>query len=302
MRLHPWLWIGFGLLLLTALIVELNLFRPRSRELGMKEAVLRSASWVALALLFSLGICYRQSEEKALQFLAGYVIELSLSVDNLLVFLFVFTFFQVPPQPQHKVLFWGMLGALITRAVFIALGIMLIQLSPWVRFLFGAVLVLGSVRMFGGQKKTVEPENNPVLRLFRHFFPVSESYHSDRFFTKSDGRVAATPLFMVLVVVESTDLVFALDSVPAVLAITTDPLIVYTSNIFAILCLRSLFFALAGVLAKIRFLRYGLTAMLLFVGAKMLVADWYRMPTSVSLVILASLLAFTVAASLIWHH
>jgi len=281
------------------LVLDLGIFRRRSREVGPKEALTWSAVWIGLALVFNTGIYYWHGEEKALQFFTGYLVELSLSVDNLFVFLLVFDFFTVPAQYRHKVLFWGIIGALIMRAVFIAAGITLIAKFHWTTYLFGALLIASGIKMTLKRDKEIHPERNPVLKVFRRFMQVTPDYEGDRFFVKRHGRILASPLFPVVLILESTDLVFAVDSVPAVLAITSDPFIVFTSNVFAILGLRSMFFALEGVMKRFRYLHYGLSAALVFVGAKMLLAAFFKIPTWVSLLLIASIVAVSVFASLL---
>jgi len=292
-----WIWIGFGAFVLAMLALDLGVFHRKPHQVGMKEALRWSSVWAALALLFTAGVWRWRGGDKGLEFLTGYLVELSLSVDNLFVFLLIFAYFKVPAQYQHKVLFWGILGALVMRAGFIAAGVTLMQKFHWIIYLFGAVLVVSGLKMAFEKDKEVHPEKNPVLKLFRRFMPVTAEYHAGRFFVKQGKLWLATPLFIVLLMLETTDLVFAVDSVPAVLAITTDPFIVYTSNVFAILGLRSMFFALAGVMKLFAHLHYGLAAVLVFVGAKMLLAGFYKIPTLASLLVIVGLLAVTVAAS-----
>ncbi|MST94532.1 MAG: TerC family protein [Pedosphaera sp.] len=294
-----WLWIGFSIFVLAMLALDLGVFHRKSHTVGMKEALTWSGVWIALALIFNAGIWYWHGTTKGLTFLTGYVVELSLSVDNLFVFLLIFAYFKVPAQYQHKVLFWGILGALVMRAVFIGAGIALIQKFHWIIYVFGAVLVISGLKMAFEKDKEVHPEKNPVLKLFRRFMPVTGEYHGGDFFVKREKLWLATPLFIVLLMLETTDLVFAVDSVPAVLAITTDPFIVYTSNVFAILGLRSMFFALAGVMKLFHYLHYGLAAVLVFVGGKMLLAGFYKIPTLASLLVIIGLLAVAVVASLL---
>jgi len=296
---HLLAWMGFSAFVLTTLVLDLGIFRRRSREVGPKEALTWSAVWIGLALVFNTGIYYWHGEEKALQFFTGYLVELSLSVDNLFVFLLVFDFFTVPAQYRHKVLFWGIIGALIMRAVFIAAGITLIAKFHWTTYLFGALLIASGIKMTLKRDKEIHPERNPVLKVFRRFMQVTPDYEGDRFFVKRHGRILASPLFPVVLILESTDLVFAVDSVPAVLAITSDPFIVFTSNVFAILGLRSMFFALEGVMKRFHYLHYGLSAALVFVGAKMLLAAFFKIPTWVSLLLIASIVAVSVFASLL---
>ena len=297
MTASVWVWMGFGMFVVAMLALDLGVFHRKSHTVGMKEALAWSAAWVGLAVLFCVGVWHWRGGGKGLEFLTGYFVELSLSVDNLFVFLLIFGYFKVPAQYQHKTLFWGVLGALVMRAVFIAAGVTLMQRVHWIIYLFGAVLVVSGVKMAVGKDREVHPEKNPVLRLFRRFMPVTREYQGGRFFVKQETAWAATPLFIVVLMLETTDLVFAVDSVPAVLAITTDPFIVYTSNAFAILGLRSMFFALAGIIRLFTYLHYGLAAVLVFVGAKMLISGFYTIPTLVSLLFIAVLLLVPIIAS-----
>lgn len=299
MTVSFFVWVGFGVFVLAMLALDLGVFHRNCHPVSMKEALTWSGVWIALALVFNAGVWYWNGGDKGLEFLTGYVVELSLSVDNLFVFLLIFGYFKVPAHFHHKVLFWGILGALIMRAVFIAAGVTLMQKFHWIIYVFGAVLVISGLKMAFERDKEVHPEKNPVLKLFRRFMPVTSEYHAGRFFVKQGQTWMATPLFIVLLMLETTDLVFAVDSVPAVLAITTDPFIVYTSNVFAILGLRSMFFALAGVMKLFHYLHYGLSAVLIFVGAKMLLAGFYKIPTLASLLVIVALLSVAVAASLI---
>ncbi len=295
---HPLAWIGFGAFVLAMLALDLGVFHRQSHEVRLKEALLWSGIWIGLALIFNVGIYYRHGGEKALQFFTGYLVELSLSVDNLFVFLLIFGYFKVPAQYRHKVLFWGIVGALVMRAVFIALGITLLAKFHWVIYMFGALLIGSGIKMAFSRDKEIHPEQNPVLKLFRRFMHVTPAYEGDRFFVKQHRRILASPLFMVLLILESTDLVFAVDSVPAVLAITPDPFIVYTSNVFAILGLRSMFFALEGIMHRFHHLHYGLSAVLVFVGAKMLTSGFYTIPTWISLSVIVCILSVSIIASL----
>jgi tellurite resistance protein TerC len=292
-------WIGFGVFVAVMLALDLGVFHRQSHEVQIKEALAWCVVWVLLAAIFNAGVFAWRGHGPGLEFLTGYVMELSLSVDNLFVFLLLFRFFRVPVEYQHKVLFWGILGALVMRAVFIAAGISLIRNFHWIIYVFGAFLIYTGIRIAFQKDHEIHPEKNPVLRLARQIFPTTPDYVGNRFFVKVNGRGAVTPLFIVLVLVETTDLIFAVDSVPAVLAITTDPFIVYTSNVFAVLGLRSMFFALSGVMNLFRFLHYGLASVLVFVGAKMLLADYVPIPTWLSLAVIASLLVTAVLASLI---
>jgi tellurite resistance protein TerC len=293
-------WVAFAVIVFVLLVLDLKVFHRKSRVITLKESLLWTAFWVALALLFNLGIYLWRGHGPALEFLTCYLIEESLSIDNLFVFLLVFSYFAVAPAYQHKVLFWGIIGAIIMRLAFIEVGVTLLERFHWVFYIFGAFLVVTAIRMAFQRDEKIDPENNVVLRLFRRFVPVTSSYEEDRFFVKRAGRFVATPLFIVVLVVETTDLVFALDSIPAALAITLDPFIVYTANIFAILGLRSLYFALAGVMRLFHYLRYGLVVVLIFVGVKMLIADFYKIPTEIALGAVVGVLLISVIASIIW--
>ena len=295
------LWGSFGTFVLTMLALDLGVFHRQARVVNVKEALRWSAIWIALALLFNLGVYLWYGTDAALAFLTGYILEESLSVDNLFVFLMILSYFSVPPAYQHKVLFWGILGALIMRGLMIAVGTVLIQMFHWLLYIFGGFLIVTGVRMVLRQHDQVHPEQNPVVRLFTRFMPVTTAYHAEKFFVQLNGRYFATPLFVVLLMIEVTDVVFALDSIPAVLAVTTDPFIVYTSNVFAILGLRSLFFALSGLMALFHYLRYGLAVVLVFIGAKMLVAEVYHIPVHWALAVVVGVLLLSVLASLIYH-
>lgn len=293
------LWGGFGVFVLCMLALDLGVFHRESRPVAVKEALRWSGIWIALALVFNLGIYVWHGTDAALAFLAGYVLEESLSVDNLFVFLMLFSYFNVPPSYQHKVLFWGILGALVMRALMIAVGTALIQEFHWVLYIFGGFLIFTGVKMLK-QHADIHPEHNPVVRLFTRLMPVTSTYHGDKFFVHLDGRYFATPLFVTLLIVEVTDVVFALDSIPAILAITTDPFIVFTSNVFAIMGLRSLFFALSGLIGLFHYLRYGLAAVLTFIGAKMLLSDIIHLPIALALAIVLGVLGLSVLASLLF--
>ena len=279
------------------LVLDLGVFHRRAHTVKFREALAWSGAWIALAAIFAVVIFFWHGRTPALEFVTGYVIELSLSVDNLFVFLLIFRFFQVPAIHQHKVLFWGILGALIMRATFIAAGVSLIQRFHWIIYAFGAFLVYSGIKLFFQEEAEIHPEKNPVLRLFRRWVPVTKDYVGNRFFVRSAG-LYATPLFVVLLVVETTDLLFAVDSIPAILAITRDAFIVYTSNVFAILGLRSMYFALAGMMEMFRYLHYGLSLVLISVGAKMLLSHYFEIPTSVALAAVAGVLAISVIASM----
>lgn len=301
-------WAGFGAFVLTMLALDLGVFHRKAHEAKMREALTWSGTWVGLSLLFNLGIylgwigAYAGAaarQQAALDFLTSYVIEYSLSVDNVFVFAVMFSYFAVPPVFQHKVLFWGILGALVMRAAMIFAGIALLHAFHWVIYLFGAILIFGGVKLWRNEEVEIEPQKNPVVRLVRRFMPVARGDHGQRFFIRENGALAATPLFVVLVLVEWTDLVFAVDSIPAVLAVTDDPFIVFTSNVMAILGLRSLYFALARIMQRFHLLHYGLAAILVFIGVKMLTADFYKVPTLVALGVVAGILVVSVIASLL---
>jgi len=295
------MWVGFNLFVLAMLALDLGVFHRKAHAVTVREALVWSAVWIALALLFNMGVYFWRGPETALDFLTGYLIEKSLSVDNIFVFLLIFSAFRVPSQYQHTVLFWGIVGALLLRALFIAIGITLLQTFHWVVYLFGAFLLLTGVKMaIQQQEREIDPERHLVLRLLRRFLPITEGYEDGKFFVKRGGRAFATPLFIVLLVVETTDVIFAVDSIPAILAITVDPFIVYTSNVFAILGLRALYFALADLAHRFHFLHYGLAAILVFVGVKMLLVDVYKIPIGMALSVVASILLLSVLASLVW--
>jgi tellurite resistance protein TerC len=264
----------------------------------VREALTWSAIWIALALGFMALVWYTRGSRVALEFLTCYLIEESLSVDNLFVFLMLFTYFQVPARLHHKALFWGIVGAIVMRAVFISLGVAVVQRFEWLIYGLGALLVVMGIRMAVAKEQEVHPERNPVLRLFRRYFPISEDYAEDRFFIRRAGRRIATPLFVVLLVIESTDVVFAIDSVPAALAISTDPFVVYTANVFAILGLRSLYFALAGLMPMFAYLHYGLSVILVFTGVKMMLSHWVRIPIGIVLSFIGLTLLISVLASM----
>jgi tellurite resistance protein TerC len=298
MSSQVWMWVAFNVFVLAMLAVDLGVVHRRAHEVTLKEALVWSGIWIALALLFALGVYVWYGSQPALEFLTGYLIEKSLSVDNIFVFVLIFSYFKVPPRYQHEVLFWGILGALVMRAIFIFAGIALLQRLHWIIYVFGALLILTGIKMAMEKDKEIHPDKNPLLKLFRRLVPVTEDYHADHFFVKQAGHYAATPLFIVLLVVETTDVIFAVDSIPAILGITVNPFLVYTSNVFAILGLRALYFALAGVMQLFHYLHYGLSAILVFVGAKMLLADVYKLSVGVALGVIAGILLIAVIASL----
>jgi tellurite resistance protein TerC len=293
-----WLWAGFNVFVLAMLALDLGVFHRKAHEVSMKEATAWSAVWISLALLFNVGIWHFMGPQAGLEFLTGYLIEKSLSVDNIFVIALLFSYFAVPSLYQHRVLFWGILGALVMRAAFILAGSALLASFHWIIYIFGGFLILTGVKMALTRDTEIHPEHNPLMKLVRRLVPVTSDYRGQKFFVRENGKLWATPLFLVLVMVESTDLVFAVDSIPAIFAVTKDPFIVYTSNVFAILGLRSLYFLLAGVMQKFVYLKLGLSAILVFVGVKMTIVDFYKIPSSVSLLVIAALLAISIGASL----
>ncbi len=301
-----WIWVGFNVFVLAMLALDLGVFHREAHEVSMKEAAAWSALWVSLALVFNYGIYHFMGRQAGLEFLTGYLIEKALSVDNIFVFVLIFSYFQVPPKYQHRVLFWGILGALLMRGAMIGAGVILIERFHWIIYVFGAFLVFTGIRMATQEEMDIEPESNPVIRLVRRFMPVSPVYHGQKFFVREAVvpggplRRVATPLFVVLVLVETTDLIFAVDSIPAIFAVTREPFLVYTSNVFAILGLRALYFLLAGVIHKFHYLKVGLAVVLVFVGTKMLLVDVYKVPTAISLGVIALVLASAVVASLLF--
>ncbi|HYE30939.1 MAG TPA: TerC family protein [Methylomirabilota bacterium] len=296
-----WLWIGFNVFILAMLALDLGVFHRKSHAVTLKEALTWTGVWVALALIFNAGLWHFAGSAKALEFFTGYVIEKSLSIDNVFVFALLFSYFSVPTQYHHKVLFWGIIGALVMRGIMIALGAALITKFGWIIYIFGGFLILTGIKMILKREEEIHPDRNPVVRLFKKFMPVTPEYRGDKFFVRDNGLLMATPLFVVLLLVEFTDLIFAVDSIPAIFAVTTDPFIVYTSNVFAILGLRSLYFALVGVMDKFHYLKIGLGAVLSFVGVKMLLAHSpWKIDTAVSLGVIVLILAISVICSLLW--
>jgi tellurite resistance protein TerC len=303
-----WLWIGFNVFVLAMLALDLGVFHRKSHAVSGKEALGWSIVWISLSLVFNTIIYFYwdsmapnstyTNRDAALAFLTGYLIEKSLSVDNIFVFILIFSFFGVPAAYQHRVLFWGILGALIMRGALIAVGAALLHEFHWIIYIFGAFLIFTGIRMAWNHEENVEPDKNPVVKFFRRFMPVTESFEGDQFFVRRAGTLFATPLFLILLVVESTDLIFAVDSIPAIFAVTQDPFIVYTSNVFAILGLRALYFLLANVMDKFQYLKFGLSAVLIFIGVKMVIVDFYKIPVGVSLGVVAGILTISVLASL----
>ena len=294
-----WLWIGFNVFVLAMLALDLGVFHRKAHAVSIKEASIWSVVWITLAMAFNAGIYFFSGPEPALQFFTGYLIEKSLSVDNIFVFGLLFTSFNVPAAYQHRVLFWGVLGALVMRGILIVLGTSLLDTFHWIIYLFGTFLIFTGVRMAFHKEEEVHPERNPLLKLVRRIVPVTHGYERDRFIVRRAGQVLVTPLLLVLLAVETTDLIFALDSIPAIFAVTLDPFIVYTSNVFAILGLRSLYFVFANAMAKFYYLKLGLAVVLSFVGVKMVLADIYHIPTTLSLAVIAVVLATATVASVV---
>ena len=296
------LWIIFGVVVAVVLALDIGVFHRKAHAIRFREALLWSGVWIALALAY-VGLIWwlhPNGGHTSLEFLTAYLVEESLSVDNLFVFLLIFSYFAVPSQYQHNCLFWGIIGAMVFRAVFIVGGVALIQKFHWFLYALGVVLIVSGIKIALQNGRTIEPEKNPVLKLFRRFVPVTTDYAGTKFFLRRDGRLMATPLFVVLLVLETTDIVFAMDSIPAVLGITRNTFVVYTSNIFAIMGLRALYFMLAGTMELFHHLRFGLSAVLVFIGAKMLLSRWCEIPVGIALSVVAGLLVLSIIASLIW--
>jgi tellurite resistance protein TerC len=303
----PWHWIGFIACVIVFLALDLGLFHRKAHVVGFKEALIWTGVWFTLAMVFALGIRHVSTPKDSLEFITGYLIELSLSMDNVFVIALIFTYFKVPAQFQHRVLFWGILGALIMRGLLIGVGVALIDNLQWILYLFGAFIVYTGVKMFFVETE-VDPEKNKIIRLARKFFPITPQFEGQKFVTEWNGRRALTPLALVLLMVETTDLLFAFDSIPAIFAVTRDPFIVFTSNVFAILGLRSLYFVLAGAVEYFRYLKYGLALVLVFIGVKMLIDPhdsehprWFQrdIPILLSLLIVASIILISILLSLI---
>ena len=295
-----WLWVGFSVFIIAMLSLDLGLFNRRAHTIKYKEAWIWSAVWVTLAMIFAGLVFYYQGTQRGFEFLTGYLIELSLSVDNLFVFLLIFSYFKVPAKFQHRVLFWGVMGALFMRLTMIFVGAALIDRFHWIIYIFGGFLVYTGIKMFSHEDTDMQPDQNPVVRAVTRFLPISHHYDEQKFFTRVNGKLTGTLLFLVLIVVEVTDLIFAVDSIPAIFAITTNTFIVYTSNVFAILGLRSMYFLLAGVVEKFRYLRTGLAIVLTFIGVKMLLgAVSIHIPIQASLAFVALVLVGSVVASLL---
>ena len=296
---NGWLWAGFILFVICMLLLDLVVFNKKAHEIMMKEALLLSLFWILLAVAFNIGVWKFLGTQKALEFLTAYLIEESLSIDNLFVFIMIFSYFQVKPQYQHKILFWGIIGAMVMRAIFIVTGVALIHRFEWIIYIFGGFLVITGLRMMFDKGKQIKPEKNPVIRLARKLIPVTPETHGSKLFVRINHKTLATPLFITLLMIEVTDLIFAVDSIPAVLAISSDPFIIYTSNVFAILGLRSLYFALASIIKYFRFLKYGLAAILFFVGSKMIISSFYKLPIGIALGTVFGILMLSVVLSVL---
>jgi tellurite resistance protein TerC len=294
-------WIIFNAAILVLLFLDLAVWNRKGRVVPFKQALLNSACWIALALGFAGFIHYWLGPAKSLEFITGYLVEEALSVDNLFIFLLLFSYFKVPPEQERTVLFWGIIGALIMRGIFIFAGVALVQRFHWVLYLFGAFLIYSGFKLMAeSEDEEIDPSRNVVLKFVRKVIPISDRYEDNKFLVRREGKWFATPLFVVLLVVETTDILFATDSIPAILAITRDPFIVYTSNVFAVLGLRSLYFALAGLMKLFHYLNYGLAVVLVFIGVKMLAAMKYDLPTWVTLVVIAVVLGLSILASVLF--
>jgi tellurite resistance protein TerC len=298
--MHIWFWIVFNAAILILLVLDLTVVSRKHTVIPFKQALLMSVFWIGLALAFAVFVHQWMGATKALEFLTGYVLEEALSVDNLFVFILLFAYFKVPPEEEKTVLFWGIIGALIMRGIFIAAGVALVQRFHWILYAFGVFLIWTGFQLMRKGDEQQDPSRNIVLRFCRRFLPLTDTYEGKSFFVRRQGRLLATPLFVVLLVVETTDILFATDSIPAILAITRDPFIVYTSNVFAILGLRSLYFALAGMMKLFHYLNYGLSLVLMFIGAKMLLPEKYHVPTWAALVVVAGVLGLSVLASVLF--
>jgi tellurite resistance protein TerC len=291
-------WVVFAVVITAALVLDLGVFHRKSKKVSLRVALIESAAWIVLSLLFAVYVHFSRGTQAGVAFLTGYLVEKSLSVDNIFVFVLIFRAFQVPERSQHKVLFYGVIGALVMRALFVLAGVELLQNFHFILYIFGGILVVTAIQMLRPGQRAIEPERNWLVRITRQFIPVLTDYGGEDFWVKRERKWNATPLFMALVAVEAMDIVFAVDSVPAVLAITRDTFIVYSSNAFAILGLRALYFALADILPRFRFLHQGLAAILLFVGFKMIASDWIDLPDLVALGVIAGILSITIVASL----
>jgi tellurite resistance protein TerC len=292
-------WIGFAVFVLLMLLLDLGVFHKKSHVVKFKEALAWSAVWITLAIIFNFLILFWKGPDRAIEFTTGYLLELSLSVDNLFIFILIFRYFKVPPNLQHKVLFWGIIGALVMRVAFILAGVALISKFHWITYLFSIIIIVSGVKMIFNHEAEIDPASNPIIKLIRKFLPTTKNYYGDKFIVQLKGKLLATPLLYTLVLIETSDLIFAMDSIPAILAITNDSFIVFTSNIFAILGLRSLYFALAGLLTNFKYLHFGLAGILIFIGSKMGISEFYKIPIEIALIVVLLLLLGSIFASLI---
>ncbi len=293
-----WEWLAFAGIITFMLVLDLGVFHKKSHKVSIKESLAWTGVWICLAMLFNAWVYHKMGQQKGLEFLTGYIIEKSLSVDNIFVISLIFTYFRVPPQYQHRVLFWGVLGALVFRIIFIFAGVALIQKFNWMIYVFGGFLVFTGLKMLREEEKTLEIEANPMIQFVKKFWKISPNFDGEHFRTTHNGIRMFTPLFLVLVMIETTDIIFAVDSIPAILAITPDPYIVFTSNVFAILGLRSLYFALNGIMEMFEYINYALAGILSFVGVKMIISSWYHVPTIVSIGVIFTLLIASIVASI----
>jgi tellurite resistance protein TerC len=300
MEINIYFWIVFNAFVLLMLALDLFVFHRKAHEVKMKESILWTIFWIGLSLLFNLAVYWELGEERALEFLTAYLIEKSLSVDNLFVFLMIFNYFHVPLQYQHKILFWGILGALILRAIFILVGVALLEKFHFITYLLGAFLIFTGIKMATTKQETIDPTANPIVKFISRYMPVTNMLVDGKFFVRKDKTIFATPLFIVLIMVETTDVVFAADSIPAILAISQDTFIVYTSNVFALLGLRALYFALAGIMKMFHYLHFGLSLILVFIGGKLLAASYFEIDMVWALVVVAAILAGSIILSLVF--
>lgn len=293
-----WEWLAFAGIIGFMLVLDLGVFHKKSHKVSIKESLAWTGVWIALALMFNAWVYHSMGQQKGLEFLTGYIIEKSLSIDNIFVISLIFTYFRVPPQYQHRVLFWGVLGALFFRIIFIFAGVALIQKFNWMIYVFGGFLVFTGLKMLREEEKTLEIEANPMIKLAKKFWKISPNFDGEKFRTVLNGKKVFTPLFLVLIMIETTDIIFAVDSIPAILAITPDPYIVFTSNVFAILGLRSLYFALNGIMEMFEYINYALAGILAFVGVKMIISSWYHVPTIISVAVIFSFIIISIVASI----
>lgn len=294
------MWSGFILFIILMLIFDFKVLNKKQHAVSVRESIKWVLFWISLALVFNIGVYFFKGKTSALEFLTGYLIEYSLSVDNIFVFIIIFEYFAIPPEFRHKVLLWGILGAIIMRGLFIITGVALITKIHWVIYVFGVFLVIIGIKMAFKQDEEIDPGKNPMLKLFRKFIPLTNDFNKGTFFKRESGKLMATPLLVVVFVIETTDIIFAIDSIPAILSVTLDQFIVYTSNIFAILGLRALYFAMAGIMPIFHFLNYGLAVILTFVGVKLLISEFYKIPVGAALAVVGGVLALSILLSVIF--